>query len=229
MKEGIIEGEGMIKAVFLDYTGTMVREDGDYTKLLIKFFMENSDVNDPVKVVKDVWKLVKQYEESSYLDSFVTENGIVEKIIDYYVSNHGLKGDFEYLKKTWEKSWIYAPLFDDVKNFFDNCPVPIYIMTNDGKKYLEMSMEDKGLNPAGIISAEDVRAFKPHKEIFEEALRVSGVSKEEAVVIGDSIVSDVNGAKGCGIKAILLDRKGDAVCEDATVVKSLKEALRIIK
>ena len=102
-------------------------------------------------------------------------------------------------------------------------------MTNDGKKYLEMSMEDKGLNPAGIISAEDVRAFKPHKEIFEEALRVSGVSKEEAVVIGDSIVSDVNGAKGCGIKAILLDRKGDAVCEDATVVKSLEEALQIIK
>jgi len=218
-----------IKAVFIDYTGTMVREDGDYTKLLIKFFMENSNITDPVKVVGDVWKLVKEYEEASYLDNFITENQIVEKIIAYYEANHELKGDFEALKKNWEKSWIYAPLFDDVKDFFKQCPYPIYVITNDGTKYIEMSMEDKGLKPAGIISAEDVKAYKPHKEIFEEALRVSGCDASEVVHIGDSMFSDINGAKACNIKPILLDRKGRPDCEGVDVATSLSKVLELIK
>ena len=140
-----------------------------------------------------------------------------------------LKGDFEYLKSTWEKSWIFAPLFDDVKPFFEKCPCPIYVITNDGTKYIKQSMEDKGLNPVGIISAEDVRAFKPHSEIFEEALRVSGRKADEVVHIGDSVFSDVKGAIASGIRPILVDRKNSQECDEAIVVDSLIKIIDILK
>ena len=36
--------------------------------------------------------------------------------------------------------------------------------------YIQESMREKGLQPAGIVAAELVNACKPHPEIFEKAL-----------------------------------------------------------
>ena len=65
-------------------------------------------------------------------------------------------------------------------------------------------------------------------KLFEKALEVSGCKPEEVVHIGDSINSDVNGAKAVGINPIFLDRKGNAEKIDVPVAKSLLEALDII-
>lgn len=94
----------MIKAVFLDYTGTMVREDDPYTKQLLKIFLTSSSLKDPV-----------------------------------------------------------------------------------------------------------------------EALRVAGVAPSEAVMIGDSEISDVKCAQEVGIIPVLLDRKGTAKRTDIKVIHSLNE------
>lgn len=217
-----------IKAVFLDYTGTMIREDGDDTKKLIEFFMANSDLNHPAEAVAMVWRLVKQYEMDSYLDNFLTEDEIVDKIIEKCAKEYHLQGDYDYLHVTWQKSWIYAPLFDDVRPFFEQCPYPIYVITNDGEKYIRKSMEEKGLSPAGIVSAETVKAYKPHKEIFEEALKVAGCDKEEVVHIGDSIQSDIAGANNAGIKSIFLNRRNEQIAPDIISAENLMEVLNMI-
>lgn len=218
-----------IKAIFLDYTGTMVREDGDDTKKLIDFFMTNSDLNQPTEAVSMVWRLVKKYEMDSYLDSFLTEDEIVDEIIRVCEEKYHLHGDFAYLHATWQESWIHAPLFDDVRPFFEQCPYPIYVITNDGERYLRKSMEEKGLAPAGLISAETVKAYKPHKEIFEEALKVAGCDKNEVVHIGDSVQSDIVGAENAGIKGILLNRRNETIDSGIISANDLMEVLKMIR
>jgi putative hydrolase of the HAD superfamily len=52
-------------------------------------------------------------------------------------------------------------------------------------------------------------ASKPSPRLFQEALRLAGVAPEEAVHVGDSFDDDVVGARGAGIRAFLLDRKGN--------------------
>ena len=62
-----------------------------------------------------------------------------------------------------------------------------------------------------------------------KALDVCGFQRSEVVHIGDSYVSDVEGARGAGIDAILLDRSGTARCPEGTVkVSSLIRALELI-
>lgn len=51
----------------------------------------------------------------------------------------------------------------------------------------------------------------------------------EVVHIGDSITSDVNGAKTVGIKPILLDRDSKYGNLDIPVAKSLLDALEMIR
>lgn len=105
-------------------------------------------------------------------------------------------------KLTWSKS----PIFGDVADFFSRCLLPIYIVTNNGVEYVQVAMKDNHLNPAGIICGDMVRAYKPHKEIFEKVLEISGCHPDEAIHVGDSLRSDVAGAQNAGIRAVLLDR-----------------------
>ena len=44
--EQLLEGT-MIKAIFIDYTGTMVQEDEPYTRELLGYFIAHSDLKDP--------------------------------------------------------------------------------------------------------------------------------------------------------------------------------------
>lgn len=45
---------------------------------------------------------------------------------------------------------------------------------------------------------------KPSPDFFGSALRDMGVAAEDAVMVGDDIVSDVGGAQKCGIRGVLV-------------------------
>jgi putative hydrolase of the HAD superfamily len=58
---------------------------------------------------------------------------------------------------------------------------------------------------AMIISAR-VGYQKPHREIFEHALKLMRVASERAIHVGDSVSADVQGARGAGIRPVLISR-----------------------
>jgi putative hydrolase of the HAD superfamily len=49
---------------------------------------------------------------------------------------------------------------------------------------------------------------KPHESIFRALLELLGVAADEAVMVGDTIEDDVEGARAIGMRAVLLDREG---------------------
>lgn len=213
----------MIKAIFLDYTGTMVREDDPYTKQLLKIFITSSSLQDPKEALRVVWGMIKKSEWEDYQETFIKKDEMVERILDICEKEYQFCADRKTVHDIWRDSWIHAPLFDDVKPFVQRCSLPVYVVTNDDLCYVEQSLREKELSVAGIISAESVRACKPHKEILEEAVRVAAVDPSEAVMIGDSETSDVKCALESGIVPILLDRKGTSDRTDIQVVRSLEE------
>jgi putative hydrolase of the HAD superfamily len=50
--------------------------------------------------------------------------------------------------------------------------------------------------------------FKPSPTIFLAALALLEVEARDAVMVGDSLVDDVEGARSLGMRAFLLDREG---------------------
>ena len=212
-----------IKAVLLDYTGTMVKEDEPYTMQLLQYFLAHSNLNQPKLALGTVWGLIKKLELECHGDTFIKKDEMVDRILDICVKDHGLTGDLTYMHDLWRNSWIHAPLFEDVKPFFDACSLPIYIITNDDLCYIEESLHEKQLQPAGIIAAEMVKACKPHLEIFEKALELAGTSPGETLLIGDSLTSDILPAKELGIHPVLIDRKGRQEEQGIPAIHSLSE------
>lgn len=61
---------------------------------------------------------------------------------------------------------------------------------------------------AAVVISGEIGWRKPHPEVFHTACRLSGVREAEALFIGDSLTIDVAGAKGVGMDAVWLNRRG---------------------
>jgi putative hydrolase of the HAD superfamily len=55
------------------------------------------------------------------------------------------------------------------------------------------------------IYTSDLRHMKPHPEAFRAVLAELGVSADRSVFIGDRPVDDISGAKGVGMRAVLVE------------------------
>lgn len=74
-----------------------------------------------------------------------------------------------------------------------------------------------------VVTSGRVGYRKPHPEIFNYALNHLKVGPEQVVMVGDSYESDVLGAQGVGIPAILVDRWGVPAEADCPVIQNLSE------
>ena len=84
-----------------------------------------------------------------------------------------------------------------------------------------------GLLTATISSAEH-GFMKPHRSIFEAALEKARVEAVNAVMVGDSLKADIEGALAAGLRGILLRRSGEmprALPAGVRVITSLRELL----
>jgi putative hydrolase of the HAD superfamily len=74
----------------------------------------------------------------------------------------------------------------------------------------------------GTASSAVVGAPKPAPDVFREGLRLAGVGPDEAVHVGDSLEGDVHGARAAGVRAVLLQRHGEAP-GDVESIRSLAD------
>ncbi len=74
----------------------------------------------------------------------------------------------------------------------------------------------------GAISSAEVGVAKPGREPFAAGLELAGVRAQEAVYVGDSIDTDLEGARAAGLRAVLVDRGGGAP-EGVEAVRSLTQ------
>jgi putative hydrolase of the HAD superfamily len=73
-----------------------------------------------------------------------------------------------------------------------------------------------------ILVSGEIGVGKPDPRIYESILSQLGVAACEAVMVGNSLQSDIQGAQAAGIKAIWLNRAGsprdDAIIPDLEIM-----------
>ena len=60
-----------------------------------------------------------------------------------------------------------------------------------------------------VITSERAMALKPHAEIFAYALKKTGATKEESIMIGDNLDADIGGAMRFGIDTVFVNHIGE--------------------
>ncbi|MSO56725.1 MAG: HAD family hydrolase [Acidobacteria bacterium] len=76
------------------------------------------------------------------------------------------------------------------------------------------------------ISSSQHGYMKPHPSIFEAALKLAAVQPSEAMMVGDSLTQDIEGARRVGMTGVLVRRSetgGEALPPDVPVIRNLLE------
>lgn len=221
----------MVKAAFLDFYGTVVHEDGEIIKKITKIIMETGNTDDRGEkdlVTKDIgtfwWNEFQSMYMNAYGTNFETQRALEYKSVKKVLSEFKSDADPAELSDMMFAHWTKPPIFDESKNFFETCPVPIYIVSNIDTADIVSALEYHGLRPDGVFTSEDARSYKPRKELFQLALRTTGLQGNEVVHIGDSLNSDVKGAGASGINTIWLNRFFKEVPAGITAIENLMEA-----
>jgi putative hydrolase of the HAD superfamily len=111
------------------------------------------------------------------------------------------------------RAWEHAHNFDIYEDVLPTFALlrehrlRIGLVSNTGRD-LQAFVRHHGLDVDTAVGSGSYGKTKPHPTIFRFALEQLDVRPEHAVMIGDSIEDDVDGARAVGMRAILLDREG---------------------
>jgi HAD superfamily hydrolase (TIGR01549 family) len=80
-------------------------------------------------------------------------------------------------------------------------------LVSNGIRDLTEFVSHHRLDVDAIVDSRSHGRVKPHPTIFQAALDLVGVAPADAVMVGDSLEEDIEGAQALGMRAILIDRE----------------------
>jgi putative hydrolase of the HAD superfamily len=132
------------------------------------------------------------------------------------------------MTRAWEHAHNFE-LFEDVLPALAELrarKLKLGLVSNTGRD-LDRFVAHHGLDVDAVVSSGAHGKTKPHPTIFQAALERLGVEAEAAVMVGDSIEDDIEGASTVGMRGVLLDRENryPDVAEKLTDLRALAAAL----
>lgn len=120
---------------------------------------------------------------------------------------------FETFESTYRGAFASSQrLFDDALPLLraaSDAGVAVCMLTNSGDEQTTVKLEQVGLTGAGPVVTTDTLGFgKPDPRVFERACAEVGVEPAHALVVGDTLPTDIVGARRAGIRAAWLQRPG---------------------
>ena len=113
------------------------------------------------------------------------------------------------ITRAWERHENFE-LYDDVPDALAalrSAGLGIGLVSNSARDVAEFARHH-GLDVDAGISSFHHGHTKPHASIFRAVLDLVGVGTADAVMVGDTIGDDIEGALAIGMRAVLMDRGG---------------------
>lgn len=218
----------MIKGIFVDFYGTIVQEDKELFREIVSLISKDCKSYTRAEIGSFWGKEHQRAFNNAYGTKFETQRVLEKKALENTINMFHSNANVDELCQMMFERWIRPPIFDESILFFENRPVPIYIVSNIDTSDINEAIKYHNLSPDGVFTSEDAKAYKPRKEPFELALNVSGLNINEVIHIGDSITCDINGASALGIKSLFINRYNTTLPTDIVSITDLLEAYRYI-
>lgn len=202
----------MIKVVFFDWIGTLAHPDPDRHELIAQVATELGISLSPQQLIKGIHMAESQvptgapprWREGKDEAPFIRWWGVLS-------AEAGIQMPREVMLEITRRASNQAKSARWV--LYDDTLPAMKMLKRRGLVLGLISNIVAGSAGAGleacldlVVTSREVGANKPEPPIFLAALERAGVSAPEAVYVGDQYQTDVLGARGVGIKPILIDR-----------------------
>jgi putative hydrolase of the HAD superfamily len=112
-----------------------------------------------------------------------------------------------------ERRWLHSAhfeLYDDAVPALTEMRergLRIGLLSNSSRN-LEEFVAHHGLFADAVLTSHAHGKTKPHESIFRAVLDLLDVEPSQAVMVGDTLHEDIEGARAVGMRAVLIDREG---------------------
>jgi len=206
------------KAVFFDVGGTLIRVHpsvGDVYAKHARAFGFSGTADELNKEFRSQWKKMGGIESlGNKSGAQVEEKFWKDLVFEVFQPFGGLEHFDKYFKLIFEvfrdgSNWkIYEDVIESqIFRKLKEQKIILGVISNWDSRLtstldsLKLAEHFKFILPSAVVGS-----AKPDKQIFAEAVRLSGIEPHEACHIGNEIKTDFDGARNAGIHAILLDR-----------------------
>src|SRR5215471_3970354 len=162
----------MIKAIFLDFYGTLVEEDDKIVSSIVDSIIKKSNIkNINSNDVGQFWR--KEFVSLCNLHN--GKNFKLQKEIEYIsLKSTALKFESEInveneLEKQFEY-WKKPPMFSDSMFFLEKIQFPVIIVSNIDRNEILEAVEYNKIVVKNIITSEDTLYYKPNENMFKIAM-----------------------------------------------------------
>lgn len=198
----------MIKNIFLDLDGTVLDfrmcEHEAFCEMLDRFGAGNVDKNEYSNRYSEInveqWKLL---ELGKITRAEVSVNRFRELFIEKGLDIPADKAAEYYEMRLSYKHYFIPHAEDVVKRLSEK--YKIYIATNGHADVQHRRVREAGLEKyiSGLFISEEIGYDKPSREYFERCFEmIPDFSRDETVMIGDSLSSDILGGNNAGIRTV---------------------------
>jgi 2-haloalkanoic acid dehalogenase type II len=106
------------------------------------------------------------------------------------------------------------------------------LLSNADEDFLQSALSRGRLRFSVIQTSESLRAYKPHRAIFEALCRRLSCTHDEVLYVGDSANADMRGALNAGLRTAWVHRDGDkypeGVPEPDVTIGQLSDLLSVL-
>jgi len=192
-----------IKAMTLDAYGTLVRNES--LILIPQRIVADHGVS---ASVDDVWRMwLEFYFEATQQTPFRTVRTIQEIILARLLRCFDVRADAGPYVDLFFQLTTHVELYPETLDVLSAlAPLPSAVVSNADHEHI--AAWNFTLPVHVIVISEAVKAYKPHRLIFQAALERLGLQPHDVLHVGDSDVDDILGAKTAGLRVAWVNRDG---------------------
>jgi 2-haloacid dehalogenase/putative hydrolase of the HAD superfamily len=221
-----------IKALFMDFYGTLVREnDGVIRDVCRRVCETTAQVVAPGDVAHFWWEtmngLFREHQGDAFLTQTQLEELALEEVTARFESHLNIPDTLSEVLASLQK----PEAFSDARALFNRNPLPVCVVANGDHDPLVAAVRYAQIPATAVVTSEDARAYKPSEEIFRHALEALSVKPNEALFVGDSIYYDMQPAQNAGMFTAWVNRNGRALggrCLPDVTCDNLQQLRRMI-
>lgn len=154
------------------------------------------------KVNAELWHL---YDHGKITSETIREQRFKKILAEFNVHDEVLIKDlsYEYLHTCPKKSNVIPGAIETL-DYLRNSGYQLSIITNGFEEIQHMKLASGKLTSYfnNVITSQQAGHKKPAREIFDYAMKVNQVSPQQAVMIGDNLLTDIAGARNANVDTV---------------------------
>jgi putative hydrolase of the HAD superfamily len=201
-----------------------------------KAIFKELDFDFSLDVFLDFYNPINHYYWKQYRENKISEVELRYLRLEKTFENMNVPATPELIAQVSERYIqqlsTHTELFEGTTTVLDylSSKYKLHIITNGFEHVQQRKLENSGIAQffKTVLTAEKVGVKKPHPDIFLSALKTAEVLPENAMMIGDSLEADIQGALKLGMQAIHFNSHNEDHHNECVIIDHLSDLTNLL-